>query len=107
MLTGMISPALISLFVQRKTIGWLGILECWLEQVHRLTPAILRNSTTSPLWLVFPDRMGRINSLCGWKINFYAVWIHFLFWERHSRASGGVRIVRWAPHRAAHWAPKH
>ena len=32
MLTGMISPALISLFVQRKTIGWLGILECWLEQ---------------------------------------------------------------------------
>ena len=51
--------------------------------------------------------MGRINSLCGWKINFYAVWIHFLFWERHSRASGGVRIVRWAQHRAAHWAPKH
>ncbi len=56
MLTGMISPALISLFVQRKTIGWLGILECWLEQVHRLTPAILRNSRTSALWLVFLDR---------------------------------------------------
>ena len=56
MLTGLISPALISLFVQRKTIGWLGILECWLEQVHRLNPAILRNSRTSALWLVFLDR---------------------------------------------------
>jgi len=44
MLKGLISPSRITLFVESRTFGWLDVLGCWLQQVHRLTPPVLRNS---------------------------------------------------------------